>query len=154
MFDGQGDEAGSPEPDWDVSWEAVEGEFIVRFREYRMAAEHRAALEAGLRPDAAGWQWVERHNQAAQHPTDFGLLRISLADVEAVKVRDPVGCEVQGGQEWLHSEHCAALEHCVALEARLDTGAAGWCCASSGEARRHPTDRSLLRISPRDAEAS
>lgn len=119
-----------------------------------MAAEHRAALEAGLRPDAAGWQWVERHNQAAQHPTDFGLLRISLADVEAVKVRDPVGCEVQGGQEWLHSEHCAALEHCVALEARLDTGAAGWCCASSGEARRHPTDRSLLRISPRDAEAS
>ena len=93
MFGRQGDEAGSPEPDRDVSWEAVEGEFIVRFREYRMAAEHRAALEAGLRPDAAGWQWVERHNQAAQHPTDFGLLRISLADVEAVKVRDPVGWE-------------------------------------------------------------
>ena len=76
---------------WDVAWEAVEGEFIVRFREYRMAAEHRAALEAGLGagglPGALSWQWVERHNSAAAHPTDFGLLRINLADVEALKVR-------------------------------------------------------------------
>ena len=72
----------------------MEGEYIVRFREYRMAAEHRAALEAalgsaggaGAGSSAGAWQWVERANQAAAFPTDFGLLRISFADVEAVKV--------------------------------------------------------------------
>ena len=78
---------------WDVAREAVEGEFIVRFREYRMAAEHRAALEAGLGaggpPGALRWQWVERHNSAAAHPTDFGLLRVDLADAQALKVRPP-----------------------------------------------------------------
>ena len=78
-----------------MAWEAVEGEFIVRFRDYRMAAEHRAVLEAalgssggaGTSSSAGAWQWVERANQAAAFPTDFGLLRIGLADVEAVRVR-------------------------------------------------------------------
>ena len=85
---------GGGEPRWDAAREAVEGEYIVRFREYRMAAEHRAALEAalgsaggaGAGSSAGAWQWVERANQAAAFPTDFGLLRISFADVEAVKV--------------------------------------------------------------------
>lgn len=85
---------GGGEPRWDAAREAVEGEFIVRFREYRMATKHRAVLEAalgsaggtGAGSSAGAWQWVERANQAAAFPTDFGLLRISLADVEAVKV--------------------------------------------------------------------
>ncbi len=76
---------------WDVAREAVEGEFIVRFREYRMAAEHRAALEASLgaggSPGGLRWQWVERRNSAAAHPTDFGLLRVDLADAQALKAR-------------------------------------------------------------------
>ena len=83
-----------------------DGLFIVRFKEYQMAAVHRSALEAALADPqlpplrgtdpgpsssaaaaaAAGWQWVDRTNLAARFPTDFGLLRLDATVQDALKV--------------------------------------------------------------------
>ena len=76
---------------------AAESQYIVRFRDYRPAEEHRQALLEHLSPAAAQlsgaaeindpqWRWVARHNKAAAFPTDFGLLAVS-GDVEALTVR-------------------------------------------------------------------
>ena len=66
---------------------AANGLHIVRFRQYRMAAEHHAALAAALPGAAAGWEWVERRNKAAAYPTDFGLVRLAAGAEAAFKVR-------------------------------------------------------------------
>lgn len=71
--------------DVQVSWETVGGLFIVRFRRYKMAADHRKSLEDGLGGSGLQWQWVDRNNKAALHPTDFGLLRINETEVEQTK---------------------------------------------------------------------
>uniref|UniRef100_A0A7N0ZYW1 Uncharacterized protein n=1 Tax=Kalanchoe fedtschenkoi TaxID=63787 RepID=A0A7N0ZYW1_KALFE len=47
---------------------------IVRFREYRLAAEHLAYLKENVR--SGRWEWIERPNPAAKYPTDFGLVGI------------------------------------------------------------------------------
>eukprot|EP00897_Mesotaenium_endlicherianum_P007974 jgi/Mesen1/7204/ME000371S06292 len=74
---GEKEEVGSETP---RAREAVQDQWIVRFSEYKHAAEHRQALVAGLgQPNAATWQWVDRHNPAAAFPTDFGLLTLSPA---------------------------------------------------------------------------
>ena len=71
---------------------APEGLYIVRFREYAMAEAHHTALQTALTGgsssgDSGGWEWVERRNPAAAHPTDFGLLRLAPAGEAALKVR-------------------------------------------------------------------
>lgn len=70
---------------------AAEGLYIVRFHEYRMAADHRAALTQALSAAApsssGGWEWVERRNPAAAHPTDFALLRLAAPGEAEIKVR-------------------------------------------------------------------
>ncbi|XP_058113808.1 subtilisin-like protease SBT6.1 isoform X2 [Magnolia sinica] len=48
--------------------------YIVRFVDYRPAADHRIYLESSL--GAKGWAWIERRNPAAAFPTDFGLVSI------------------------------------------------------------------------------
>ncbi len=70
-----------------MTWEEVGGMFIVRFTEYKMAAEHRRRLEEGLAGSQIHWNWVDRQNSAAQHPTDFGLLNINVTDVDTAKAR-------------------------------------------------------------------
>lgn len=75
----------------------VADEFIVRFREYKYAFEHKEGLKCVL--DEYGWQWVDRVNPAAVLPTDFGLLRVSkdwklkildqLANADSVKDVSP-----------------------------------------------------------------
>ncbi len=76
--------------------------YIVRFRDYRPAEEHRRALLQHLSPAAAQgagtaptdeppWRWIARNNKAAAFPTDFGLLAIS-ADIAAIKVQIPQHC--------------------------------------------------------------
>ena len=64
----------------------MDGLFIVRFKAYRMAAEHKEETADGLRDLQEHWQWVDRDNKAAQYPTDFGLLRISSCARQAVEV--------------------------------------------------------------------
>lgn len=71
-------------PSPSASWQAhdADGLWIVRFKKYRMAAEHRAALEAalaGASPPVGprAWAWVERRNAAMRFPTDFGLVRVA-----------------------------------------------------------------------------
>lgn len=67
--------------------EPVSDTFIVRFREYKPAAEHQAALLSfGSLRD---WHWVPRDNAAARFPTDFGLLSGSSSSFEALKVQLP-----------------------------------------------------------------
>ena len=61
-------------------------QYIVRFREYRRAAQWRRALEAVLSEDGSQWKWVERHNAAASFPTDFGVVRFQTASAETVQV--------------------------------------------------------------------
>lgn len=69
-----------------LTWEPVDGLFIVRFKAYRMAAAHRDELTDGLKDVREHWQWVDRDNKAAQYPTDFGLLRIASSARQAVEV--------------------------------------------------------------------
>jgi hypothetical protein len=57
---------------------------IVRFKEYKMAEQHRQALLQQL--EEPGWEWVDRHNPAMKFPTDFGLLRLT-GDSNRLKVQ-------------------------------------------------------------------
>ena len=84
-----------------VATEFLDDRYIVRFRDYRMVGAHRASLERVLGPprnaadlDAnlyahddppadpasavapARWEWIERRNKAAKHPTDFAVVRL------------------------------------------------------------------------------
>ena len=56
-----------------------DGLYIVRFRQYKMAADHKQALQAALEGSAlaGSWEWLERRNPAAAFPTDFALLRLA-----------------------------------------------------------------------------
>ncbi|XP_031484955.1 subtilisin-like protease SBT6.1 [Nymphaea colorata] len=48
--------------------------YIVRFRGYKKADEHKFYLQQNLRSD--GWRWIERKNPASAFPTDFALVSI------------------------------------------------------------------------------
>ncbi|MED6167836.1 Membrane-bound transcription factor site-1 protease [Stylosanthes scabra] len=48
--------------------------YIVRFRHYKTAADHRSYLESNLR--SRGWHWIHRHNPASKFPTDFALVSV------------------------------------------------------------------------------
>ncbi|XP_021903134.1 subtilisin-like protease SBT6.1 [Carica papaya] len=56
--------------------------YIVRFREYRSAEDHRAYLKSEVR--LSGWEWIARQNPAAKYPTDFGLVSIEESVKEGV----------------------------------------------------------------------
>lgn len=99
-----------------LSQPAGDGLYIVRFRQYRMAADHLAALQAALAygspPDS--WQWVERHNPAAAFPTDFGLLRLAAPEA-ALKVRCVSGDRAQcAAQRPFLRQHGMAGKACMA----------------------------------------
>jgi membrane-bound transcription factor site-1 protease len=68
--------------------DAPAARYVVRFREYRPAEDHRGYLEDRLRgaasPPAGSWRWVERRNPAAAYPTDFAVLEIRDARREDV----------------------------------------------------------------------
>ncbi|MQL91739.1 hypothetical protein Taro_024342 [Colocasia esculenta] len=76
----------SPEPERPGGTQA--GNYIVRFREYRKAGEHRVYVEESL-GSIKGWRWVERRNPASSFPTDFGLLAIE--DVHRSKLIEELG---------------------------------------------------------------
>lgn len=90
-----------------------DGSYIVRFKEYRMAADHHAELQAALggrgAPEglaAGGWEWVPRNNPAAAHPTDFALLRMAPGCQAALQVRataSTLACETPAAAEWFSS---------------------------------------------------
>lgn len=52
-------------------------QYIVRFKEYMHAEEHRMQLDLALPGQGSAWRWVPRLNKAADHPTDFGLVSIA-----------------------------------------------------------------------------
>ena len=97
-----------------VATEFLDDRYIVRFRDYRMVGVHRASLERVLGPprnaadlDAnlyahddppadpapavapARWEWVERRNKAAKHPTDFAVVRLGGADDATTRAPSP-----------------------------------------------------------------
>ena len=53
------------------------GAYIVRFKDYKMAGEHRRQLQRSLAGRGLSWRWVHRRNQATKFPTDFGVLQLS-----------------------------------------------------------------------------
>lgn len=63
---------------------SADGVYIVRFKGYAMAGEHRNRLAPALA--ARRWEWVDRNNPAARFPTDFGLVRADGASLEEVQV--------------------------------------------------------------------
>lgn len=77
-------EVAAPEQKWEYATKAVAGQFIVRFRDYKMAREHKQALANGL--GVGHWKYVDRENAAAKFPTDFALVEIDLEHVEELKV--------------------------------------------------------------------
>ncbi|CAN1331151.1 Subtilisin-like protease SBT6.1 [Linum perenne] len=66
----------------DSNTAALRNNYIVRFREYKKAEDHRRylELEIGLR----GWKWIERKNPAMKYATDFGLVAVEEMAVEEV----------------------------------------------------------------------
>ena len=106
-----------------------EAQFIVRFRQYRMAEDHRAAVMAALhslqqangsdaaRPVRQPWRWVDRHNMAAANPTDFGLLACRPDVVNRLKVgmASQMGVAMRG--KTLVS--CVVKRTCVSVQQHL-----------------------------------
>ncbi len=74
----------APEQKWEYATQPVAGQFIVRFKDYKMAAEHKQALVDGV-GDSKLWKYVDRNNAAARFPTDFALVEIDLDHVEELK---------------------------------------------------------------------
>lgn len=56
--------------------------YIIRFKQYKPAENHRIYLESKVR--SGGWGWIERNNPAAKYPTDFGVLWIEESGKEGV----------------------------------------------------------------------
>uniref|UniRef100_A0A2P2J411 Uncharacterized protein MANES_16G115100 n=2 Tax=Rhizophora mucronata TaxID=61149 RepID=A0A2P2J411_RHIMU len=56
--------------------------YIVRFKEYQKAEDHRKYLESRVK--SGGWGWIERRNPAMRYPTDFGVVAIKGTDRERV----------------------------------------------------------------------
>ncbi|EOA19869.1 hypothetical protein CARUB_v10000118mg [Capsella rubella] len=61
---------------------ATDTNYIIRFKQYKPAKNHRIYLESKVR--SGGWGWIERINAAAKYPTDFGVLWIEESEKEAV----------------------------------------------------------------------
>lgn len=57
--------------------------YIVRFFDYKIGAEHRSYLEDNLR-SLANWRWIDRKNPASDFPTDFGVVEIHDSNPKAV----------------------------------------------------------------------
>lgn len=56
----------------------------MRFTQYLPASEHHASLSAALPGEGHLWFWVPRHNPAAAHPTDFGLLALATGEAKRI----------------------------------------------------------------------
>lgn len=90
-----GDPAGNEEANrWKYEAEPVSGQFIVRFRDYKMASDHKQALQENL-PKRQHWKFIDRNNPAAKFPTDFALVEIDLDEAESVKVIGLFICKVR-----------------------------------------------------------
>lgn len=61
---------------------ATKTNYIIRFKQYKPAKDHRIYLESKVR--SSGWGWIERINPAAKYPTDFGVLWIEESEKDAV----------------------------------------------------------------------
>ena len=84
---GGGDPADiAEESRWEYEAEPVSGQFIIRFRDYKMASDHKQALESHL-ARSQHWKFIDRNNPAARFPTDFALVEIDLDEADMVKVR-------------------------------------------------------------------
>ena len=79
---------GMPQPGHrQTRWQPVELRYIVRFKEYKMADQHRSQLQQHLRGwSGQDWRWVARRNAATKFPTDFALLELDTPNLDAVKV--------------------------------------------------------------------
>ena len=66
-----------------MSAEAAGHVYIVRFNEYKMAAEHKEEVTSSLGTSSSGWSWIHRNNSAMAYPTDFGLVQLAAGAVEA-----------------------------------------------------------------------
>ena len=82
----EGPAENAEETQWKYEAEPVSGQFIVRFRDYKMASDHKQALENHL-AKIQHWRFIDRNNPAARFPTDFALVEIDLDEAETVKVR-------------------------------------------------------------------
>jgi hypothetical protein len=105
--------------DAEAAGDDQEARYLVRFRQYRMAAQHRATVNAALRslntanssgpaPTHQAWRWIERNNKAAAYPTDFGLLGCGPAVAELLTVCCWLIrlCEATSSQH-MHYCHCS-----------------------------------------------
>ena len=63
---------------------------IVRFKgPHLMSQDHHAKLHSLLPNQDRAWRWIERHNAASSHPTDFAILSVpSRPDSDASLILD------------------------------------------------------------------
>ncbi|KAG2499417.1 hypothetical protein HYH03_002364 [Edaphochlamys debaryana] len=119
-----------------------EARLIVRFNRYAPAAEHRASLLEALGPESpASWSWIDRHNPAARHPTDFALLSTSPDGEEGVRRRLQSAAGVRG----VHADQRYTGRLAWAPEGELqglvlDLAGAGGADGAAGAAAEDPGD--------------
>ena len=71
---------------WEYSTEPVAGQFIVRFHDYKHAAEHEASLMSSL-DGTEDLKCLPRQNAAAKYPTDFLVVELETQANTNLKVR-------------------------------------------------------------------
>jgi len=76
------------------SSEATPDVYIVRFNEYKMAAEHKEDVTRHLGRGTGSWSWIDRDNRAMAFPTDFGLLQLAADTLQASSVRAYITTEM------------------------------------------------------------
>jgi len=101
----------SPPPPTHGTWDAIDGDWIVRFTAYKHSHEHVAALAESLGPPTpTSWAWVDRANPAAALPTDFGVIRLGGGS-KLTKVNE----RMSGVCERARTGHATRLLHLIIL---------------------------------------
>jgi hypothetical protein len=96
--------------------------YIVHFRHYAHAAQHRQALQRHLGAESAsGWRWVARRNRAAALPTDFALLALQPAAAASIRASLASLEGVKGGRRTA-AAGCTAVQPAALPRRRRDAG--------------------------------
>jgi hypothetical protein len=142
---------------------AAEGpNYIVQFRHYAHAAQHRRALQLHLGAESAsGWRWVARNNRAAALPTDFALLALQPSAVASIRASLASLEGVNGGWRQDGRRVGAGQGACCPPQGPLPPPAAAaavrWMLGEPGQAPRPPDGRpagsGLPASSQRSAQA-
>lgn len=80
--------SGQARQKWEYRSDEVAGQYIVRFRDYKLAQDHEASLLKELN-HSAEVKCLRRENAAAKYPTDFLVIELHSEREDNLKVPNP-----------------------------------------------------------------